>query len=43
MALLEAIRDYEANKWKFIGAKVGKPAKARFHPFCFVGPQEKVR
>ncbi|MCJ1442013.1 MAG: hypothetical protein MMC23_002505 [Stictis urceolatum] len=27
-ALLQAIRDYEANKWKFIGQKVGKPAKA---------------
>jgi hypothetical protein len=27
-ALLAAIKDYEANKWKAIGAKVGKPAKA---------------
>jgi hypothetical protein len=26
-ALLNAIKDYEANKWKAIGAKVGKPAK----------------
>ncbi|KAJ5094204.1 hypothetical protein N7456_010065 [Penicillium angulare] len=26
--LREAIKDYEANKWKVIGAKVGKPAKA---------------
>ena len=26
-ALLTAIKDYEANKWKVIGAKVGKPAK----------------
>ncbi|KAH8601279.1 putative Myb-like transcription factor-like protein [Bisporella sp. PMI_857] len=27
-ALLNAIKEYEANKWKTIGAKVGKPAKA---------------
>lgn len=27
-ALREAIRDYEVNKWKIIGQKVGKPAKA---------------
>ena len=26
-ALREAIREYEANKWKTIGQKVGKPAK----------------
>ena len=26
-ALREAIREYEANKWKVIGQKVGKPAK----------------
>lgn len=26
--LLEAIKDYDANKWKVIGQKVGKPAKA---------------
>lgn len=26
-ALLAAIKEYEANKWKTIGAKVGKPAK----------------
>lgn len=26
-ALLAAIKDYEANKWKVIGQKVGKPAK----------------
>lgn len=26
-ALLQAIKDYENNKWKAIGAKVGKPAK----------------
>ncbi|KAF2002160.1 hypothetical protein P154DRAFT_151889 [Amniculicola lignicola CBS 123094] len=27
-ALLAAIKEYDANKWKSIGAKVGKPAKA---------------
>ncbi|MCJ1371010.1 hypothetical protein MMC20_002225 [Loxospora ochrophaea] len=27
-ALLAAIKEYEANKWKAIGQKVGKPAKA---------------
>jgi len=27
-ALLNAIKEYEANKWKEIGKKVGKPAKA---------------
>ncbi|KAI1822506.1 hypothetical protein F4861DRAFT_514171 [Xylaria intraflava] len=27
-ALLNAIKDYENNKWKTIGSKVGKPAKA---------------
>jgi hypothetical protein len=26
--LLQAIKEYEANKWKVIGAKLGKPAKA---------------
>ncbi len=26
-ALLNAIKDYENNKWKVIGQKVGKPAK----------------
>lgn len=26
-ALKEAIREYEANKWKTIGQKVGKPPK----------------
>lgn len=28
-ALLAAIKEYEANKWKEIGKKVGKPAKVR--------------
>lgn len=27
-ALLNAIKEYENNKWKSIGQKVGKPAKA---------------
>lgn len=27
-ALLTAIKEYENNKWKSIGQKVGKPAKA---------------
>ncbi|KAJ9502722.1 hypothetical protein H2202_001844 [Exophiala xenobiotica] len=27
-ALREAIKEYEANKWKVIGQKLGKPAKA---------------
>lgn len=30
VALREAIREYDANKWKAIGLKVGKPAKVRF-------------
>ena len=28
-ALQSAIKEYEANKWKVIGQKVGKPAKVR--------------
>ncbi|KAE8410304.1 hypothetical protein BDV36DRAFT_128799 [Aspergillus pseudocaelatus] len=28
IALREAIKEYEASKWKVIGQKVGKPAKA---------------
>ncbi len=27
-ALFSAIKEYENNKWKVIGQKVGKPAKA---------------
>lgn len=27
-ALLQAIKEYEGNKWKVVGQKVGKPAKA---------------
>ena len=26
---MQAIKDYENNKWKVIGQKVGKPAKVR--------------
>ena len=29
-ALFDAIREYEGNKWKIIGQKVGKPAKVSF-------------
>lgn len=28
-ALLNAMKEYEANRWKFIGQKLGKPAKVR--------------
>jgi hypothetical protein len=31
-ALLAAIKEYDANKWKAIGQKVGKPAKVRVCP-----------
>lgn len=27
IALREAIKEYESNKWKVIGQKIGKPAK----------------
>lgn len=33
-ALLAAIKEYEANKWKVIGQKVGKPAKVSCDPSC---------
>jgi hypothetical protein len=29
--LRDAIKEYEANKWKVIGQKVGKPAKVSVH------------
>lgn len=35
-ALREAIREYEANKWKAIGQKLGKPAKVSFLYFPFI-------
>lgn len=28
--LLAAIKEYDANKWKVVGQKVGKPAKVRW-------------
>lgn len=31
-ALLAAIKEYDANKWKAIGQKVGKPAKVGSMP-----------
>lgn len=31
-ALLQAIKEYEASKWKVIGQKVGKPAKVGYFP-----------
>ncbi|KAK5122919.1 hypothetical protein LTR85_003484 [Meristemomyces frigidus] len=39
-ALLQAIKDYENNKWKVIGQKVGKPAK---EPRRFVFDFERTR
>lgn len=30
VALREAIKEYDANKWKVIGQKVGKPAKVSY-------------
>ena len=40
VALREAIKEYEANKWKVIGQKVGKPAKVSPNFFTpFVGRQ----
>ena len=32
-ALLNAIKEYENNKWKVIGQKVGKPAKVETRPY----------
>lgn len=34
--LREAIKEYEANKWKVIGQKVGKPAKVSGQNFLHV-------
>lgn len=36
VALREAIKEYEANKWKAIGQKVGKPAKVSFYFLFFI-------
>jgi hypothetical protein len=35
-ALLSAIREYDTNKWKVIGQKVGKPAKVLHNPVSTV-------
>jgi hypothetical protein len=35
-ALLAAIKEYDANKWKVIGQKVGKPAKVRVDGCCIL-------
>jgi hypothetical protein len=32
---MQAIKDYESNKWKVIGQKLGKPAKVRVIPFTY--------
>jgi hypothetical protein len=36
-ALLAAIKEYDANKWKAIGQKVGKPAKVSVGPLPCLG------
>lgn len=33
---MQAIKDYENNKWKVIGQKVGKPAKVRLMFYFYV-------
>lgn len=39
-ALMSAIKEYENNKWKVIGQKVGKPAKVGpLYPKKTGGPQ----
>lgn len=35
---MQAIKDYENNKWKVIGQKVGKPAKVRNPVFLSNSP-----
>ncbi|CAO1604742.1 hypothetical protein XANCAGTX0491_008283 [Xanthoria calcicola] len=42
-ALLAAIKEYEASKWKVIGAKVGKPAKVCSQPHVHVGQTKSRR
>jgi len=37
--LRDAIKEYEANKWKVIGQKVGKPAKVSYDPAYSWTPQ----
>ena len=38
VALLNAIKEYENNKWKEIGKKVGKPAKVGGPSIPLFGP-----
>lgn len=38
VALLNAIKEYENNKWKEIGKKVGKPAKVGGPSILLFGP-----
>jgi hypothetical protein len=40
-ALLAAIKEYDANKWKAIGQKVGKPAKVRLDCCCMLSIVDK--
>lgn len=35
VALREAIKEYDANKWKVVGQKVGKPAKVSSSIYLF--------
>ena len=42
VALLAAIREYDANKWKVIGQKVGKPAKVISRPSLVLAVLELV-
>ena len=42
VALREAIKEYEANKWKVIGQKVGKPAKVSPKPFPLLSGRQHV-
>ncbi|KAL4723867.1 hypothetical protein ACLX1H_009512 [Fusarium chlamydosporum] len=43
-ALLNAIKEYENNKWKVIGQKVGKPAKAceQYAKEHFPAPRDRI-
>lgn len=42
-ALLAAIKEYEASKWKVIGAKVGKPAKVCSQPHVHIAQTKTCR
>ena len=41
-ALLAAIKDYEASKWKVIGQKVGKPAKVRINGVRSISHEKEI-